>query len=82
MAYTKIESINALKTLAADRTVDCFIALNGNCRSSKDIHYDTECEVFTVYNCIDGSEQVLTEAELGTESNILEAVTKGALYKH
>jgi len=76
--YTQIKTIKQLKKFATDG-LDCFIALNGGARSSKHIWLDGK--QFEVINHIDDTEQCLSEKELWTESNIGEALDKGALYK-
>ncbi len=82
MGYTKIMSIEHLKEFSKDTNLSAFIYLNGGLRSSKTIHWDPKEEVFIILNEIDDSEQILTEAELSTESNIAEAIDKGAFYKY
>lgn len=75
-----IKDIKELKKLAAKEDgIDCFILLNGNCKSSKHIKYDKEDKKFEVINFIDDTEQLLTEEELHTASNIGEALKKNAL---
>ncbi len=78
--YTKIKDIKHLKQLAYEEEgVECFISLGG-LRSSKRIWY--EDNTFEIVNEIDDSEQTLKEEELWTDSNIGEALDKGALYKY
>lgn len=75
----KIESIDDLKRLASqDGGLECFIALDGGLKSSKHISYDDG--EFYIDNYIDGSEQTLNESELAKETNIVEAIEKGALF--
>jgi len=77
----KITSINQLKEEAsAEDGVECFIQLMYGLRSSKCINYDGE--TFYVYNEINDTEDELTEEELFTESNVGEAIEKGALIKY
>ena len=75
----KITSIKQLKDLIAkqENGLECFIALNGGIRSSKQIWFNGK--KFEVYNFVDDTEQKLTEAELFTKSNIGEAIKKHAL---
>jgi hypothetical protein len=76
----KVKSIEQLKKLASNENgVDCFIALAGGlARSSKQVWYlNGKWEVF---NSIDDTEQVLTDGQLHTDSNIGEAIDKGCLY--
>lgn len=83
MAYTKIKSIKELKKLAEYKVADCFISLGGgNIRSSKDITYYPETDIFKVFNHIDDSEQLLTVEGLSTNSNIAEAIKNGRFYKY
>lgn len=77
----QIKTIEELKELAKDKQADCFISLAGGlARSSKTVEFMTDENKFLVYNDIDGSDQTLTAEELSTESNIGEAIQKGALY--
>ena len=78
----KIKSVKHLKELATNTRLECFISLNGGIRSSKDIEYYPEDEFFDIYNHIDDSDQGLKEHELYTESNIGEAIDKGALWMY
>ena len=82
MANKKISSLKELKELAgAEDGVECFIALNGGMRSSKHIWYWKEENTFDVFNEIDDSDQEgLHSSALWSESNIGEALDKGALY--
>jgi len=75
---TKIKSIKHLKELSKGNDIECFISLNGGIRSSKDIYFNDK--KFEIRNCIDDTQQELTEKELHTESNIGEAIDKGAFY--
>lgn len=77
----QIQDLLELSALAsAPEGLECFIALNGGFRSSKYIRF--ESGVFSVTNEIDDSEQELTASELWSESNIGEALDKGALYTY
>lgn len=83
MAYKKIKSVDELKRLSKDESIDCFIALMGGiCRSSKSVFYDSEGKTFSIINEIDDTEDVLTAKELYTNSNIGEAIDKGAFYQY
>jgi hypothetical protein len=73
-----ISSIEELKILSQDDTIEVFIALNGGLRSSKQISF-TNGE-FYITNEIDDSSQVLTTEKLFTESNIGKAIEKNSLY--
>jgi len=83
MEYTKITSVEHLKSLCTDDTNEFFIWLGG-ARSSKDIFFDSESEKFLITNCIDDSEQELTAEELmdGANTNIGTAITNGTFYKY
>ena len=78
----QIESIEALKK-EANRGAEFFIRLKGCLRSSKYIDWDEERKLFIIWNYIDDTEQVLTEAQLMDRdyTNIGYAMTKGALFK-
>ncbi len=81
MTRRKILSIDELKELSKDKPIDCFISLMGGmCRSSKSVQYDLRQNVFSVFNDIVGSEDILTVEELYTDSNIGEAIDKGAFF--
>lgn len=74
-----IKSVAQLKKLAQkEGGLDCYIALNYGLRSSKNISYDIG-GCFYVFNEIDGTSQELSESMLFTDSNIGEAIKKGAL---
>jgi hypothetical protein len=76
-----IKDMDDLKKLAGkEEGCDCFILLNYNLMSRKQIQYNEGAKKpFFVLNLIDGTEQNLTEKELGTKSNIAEALSKKAL---
>ena len=76
----KIKDLDELKDLASKNTLDCFILLNFGLRSSKDISYNPTTKLFHVFNYIDDTEQDLTEEQLDTDSNIMLALQRGALY--
>jgi len=79
----KITTMEQLKAEAKEG-LDCFIALNGGCRSSKHIWYDEEANQFEIINEIDGSEQCLTSDDIlkGEVTNIGLAMKQGALIKY
>ena len=81
MSYTKIKSVEDLKSRCYNEMNDFFIYL-GIGRSSKDIYYDSDLNKFEIHNNIDDTEQLLTEGELFTKSNIGEAITRGNFYKY
>ena len=75
----KITNIKQLKKEATNG-LDCFISLAGGLiRSSKTIYFNGKH--FTIYNDIDGTEQKLTEKQLATNTNIIEAIKNKALIK-
>ena len=77
----RITTLEQLKELAQKGGVECFICLNGGLRSSKYISFDKVDNKFYVFNYIDDSEQILTEAQIldSEYTNIGEAMSKGAL---
>lgn len=78
----KVNSIKRLKILSKDIQLDCFIALNFGAKSSKSITYNTNNNLFDIHNEIDDTFQTLTFSELYSESNIGEAIDKGALWTY
>jgi len=82
----KITSLEELKKEARNTNGDYsefFIALNFGVRSSKRVLFDSECNTFSIVNEIDDSYQDdLTEEELRNETNIVDAIEKGAFYKY
>ena len=76
----KIETLEELKVLASEDMIDCFIMFNGGLRSSKQIEYDIDRDEWYIFNEIDGEEQYLNTKDLEEETNIIEALSKGALY--
>jgi hypothetical protein len=81
MSHYKIKDLADLKAKAKGREqLDCFISF-GMMRSSKTF-LNIEEETVTVVNEIDGTEQELKWEELfdAEQTNIGEAITKGAFY--
>lgn len=76
----QIKSIEELQAAALNQPAEGFISLNGGLRSSKTIQYMPVQDKFWILNEIDDTEQELTSDELSTESNIGEAIQKGAFY--
>ena len=76
----KINSIEELKKVCSGETQEFFILLNFGLKSSKRIDWDGE--TFFVYNCIDDTEQELTEAQIMDKdyTNIGEAIQKKAFF--
>ena len=82
-----IKSIEELKKVAEydDRKgyTEFFIMLNGWLRSSKRIAYFLSTNTFDVHNEIDDTYQEdLTEDQLNSETMIVEAIEKGALFQY
>lgn len=79
----KVTSIEHLKKLC-DRNgrVEFYIFLAGGlCRSSKEIHYDTQKRKFEIYNDIDETwQRGVTEKALYKKTIIPEAIEKGAMF--
>lgn len=84
MSYTLINSLQELKSICienGDEYVECFILLQGLFRSSKRVLYDQKENTFSVHNEIDDSYQDdLTEEQLKTDTMIIEAIEKKALF--
>lgn len=83
----KITSIAELKKEAEynekNGWTDFFILLNYGLRSSKRICYYADTNTFDIHNEIDDSYQEnLTEDDLGTETHIMIAIEKEALFKN
>lgn len=77
----QIKDIEELKTLAErEEGAEVFIRLNYGLRSSKNITYDRDSDSWWIYNGADDSEQRLNTGQLSEETNIQEALDKGALW--
>ena len=78
----KVKDIEDLKKICKDKHKDFFIWLNHGVRSSKTVFFDSERNLFSVYNEIDGSMEELTEKEIQDNSitNIGKAIKMGAFY--
>lgn len=81
-SFKKIESLEHLKELSAKGPIETFILLNFGLRSSKNISYNSENDTWYIYNYIDDTEQTLRTEELTSETNIIEALEKKALYQY
>ena len=77
----QIKNLSELKKLASKKSCKCSILLNFGLRSVKDIRYYPDKQLFKVFNEIDGTTQELTENQLSTETNIIKALTNGALWR-
>jgi hypothetical protein len=87
MKFEKITSIQELIKACCTKSgnrAEFFIALGGGMlRSSKNITYDPEHRTFSVENEIDDTYQEdLTEDQLKSETNIVEAIESGAFYQY
>jgi hypothetical protein len=76
-----IKSLTELKELAQP-SLECFIALKGGFRSSKQLEYNKNTDEWFIVNEIDGSIQTCTTQQLENETNILDALSKNALYAY
>ena len=86
MIVEKITNIYQLKRIALesnDNTVDCFISLNGGLRSSKEIRYE-EDEEWSIFHGISDtwSDYSSDKDFIKDESFLIDAMSKGALYKY
>lgn len=77
MKQIRVKSVSHLETLIHAGKSDYYILLNYNLISRKKVGR-TKNGRFRIYNWIDGTEQIHTESELFSESNIGEAIRKGA----
>jgi hypothetical protein len=79
-ANPQIETLQELRNLAGQpEGVDVFLCLTGGLRSSKQVWY--EKSHWDVFNLIDDSDQEnMTDQQLESETNIPEAIRKGALF--
>jgi len=77
MKRIRVKSISHLEKLIRQGRNDYLILLNYNFISRKLVN-KTKYGQFHVFNWIDNSEQILSESELFSESNIGEAIQKGA----
>lgn len=80
--FKKIKDIKQLKKRASESPIEIFILLNFGLRSSKNISYNPKDDTWNIYNYIDDTEQTLKTEELATETNIMEALEKKALYQY
>jgi len=84
MNYRKIESLDHLIKSIKDGHTEYFIALAGNCRSSKIVTFNEEAEVFDILNEIDDTFDTLTKEQMMDQNltNIGDAIKKGAFYRY
>ena len=78
----KIEDLEELKNICSRESIDCFIQLNYGLRSSKNISYDRDADTWYIFNEIDDTEQTVSTKDLKEQTNIIEALDKGALYEY
>ncbi len=85
MDYIIIKDIEHLKSEAYEVNwdyADFFMILAGGlARSSKRISYRPDFGEFLIITEIDGAFQEVKTNQLGTETNLLEAISKKALFK-
>ena len=82
-SITSLEELKKESTTVNGDYADFYITLNYGAKSSKRILYHPETNTFDIINEIDFSYQDdLTENQLATETFIIEAINKGALYKY
>jgi hypothetical protein len=82
-----IHSVDQLKKEAISRedtgVAGFFILLSGGIISAKRIIYYPDTDQFDIYNKIDDSFQDnLTEEELDSNTNIVQAIERGAFFKY
>ena len=80
-----VNSLEHLKLLSENENedfVDFFIVIAGGfAKSSKRILYHNKFDEFSIINEIDESFQKVSSVNLEKETNLIEAIEKGALYK-
>jgi hypothetical protein len=75
-------SIPELQRLCKDRDRGCKVILGGGWDglfAAKTIRFDTHTNTFQIYSQVDGHEQVLSPDALGKRTNLVEAISRGAL---
>ena len=77
---TCISSLDDLKQRANNFTLPCYIVLGNFFRSSKDISYHPSTDMWSIYNYVDDSEQDLLTSQLESETMLIEAIEKKALW--
>lgn len=76
---TIINSIEELKSKALNRDLSVYIKLKGGMKSSKEIYFNEEQNIFEVFSSIDGKSQAFTEEQLKTNTNIVDAINNKVL---
>lgn len=79
---TLIKSIKILKEKSKESALSCYVKLGACCKSSKDITYCSENNLWSIYNYIDDTEQTLSTKELSSHTIIVEAIEKKALWQY
>ena len=75
-----VKSLEELKSICSNEYKDFYISLaNGLARSSKEIMYNEEENIFHIFSSIDGEYFDYTEKELSQYTNILHAIKTGTL---
>tara|TARA_R100000315_G_C5188124_1_gene109540 strand:+ start:506 stop:751 length:246 start_codon:yes stop_codon:yes gene_type:complete len=75
-----VKSLKELKSICSNESKDFYISLaNGIAKSSKEIMYNKEENIFHIFSAIDGEYFDYTEKELSQYTNILQAIKKGTL---
>ena len=75
----KVTSINHLKELIAEGRESYFLLLQGGLKSSKNIRYNKDTDVFTITHYIDGTCEKLSGREF-IQSRIRDAIQIGAFF--
>ena len=75
-----INSIKELKFVASDEPKDFFILLRSNLKARKRIFYDENSDAFLVEDLNDGERETYSIYQLGNETNIVEAIERGAFF--
>ena len=81
MKRTRVKSIEELKTICLDDYYqDFYISLaNGMLRSSKEIRYNKEEDIWEIMNGIDGTYLEYSTTQLFQHTNIIQAIDNGSL---
>tara|TARA_R100000329_G_scaffold822_1_gene1556 strand:+ start:4123 stop:4374 length:252 start_codon:yes stop_codon:yes gene_type:complete len=75
-----VKSLEELKSICLNEYKDFYISLaNGLAKSSKEIMYNEEENIFHVFSAINGEYFDYTEKELSKYTNILQAIKTGTL---
>ena len=79
MKRTRVKSIEELKTICSDDYFqDFYISLaNGLARSSKEIRYNKEEDIWEIINGIDGIYLEFSTTQLESYTNIIRAIDNG-----